>query len=164
MDASVSNNIIMCDFYLSNFRFNIFFIVFLHVINESSKFNLKRTSILNLFADTFKVSIFIFFPFMFEKKIPVDVRKESKYQDANWGDQGRLGILPCISGSSEVMAQKKLEHSRNDIDLRNKSTYAHFYFSPYTNVLLEEDHGDANLEEGSPRFPKTIPTLRELTL
>ena len=81
MDASVSNNIIMCDFYLSNFRFNIFFIVFLHVINESSKFNL-RTSILNLFADTFKVSIFIFFPFMFEKNTRRndDVRKESKYQ------------------------------------------------------------------------------------
>ena len=132
----------------------------------SSKFNLRRTSILNLFADTFKVSIFIFFPFMFEKNTRRndDVGKESKHPNANWGDQGRLGILPCISGSSEVMAQKKLEHSRNDIDLRNKSTYAHFYFSPYTNVLLEEDHGDANLEEGSPRFPKTIPTLRELTL
>ena len=27
------------------------------------------------------------------------------------------------------------KRSRNDIDLRNKSTYAHFYFSPYTNML-----------------------------
>ena len=56
-----------------------------------------------------------------------------------------------------MMAQKKLEHSRNDIDLRNKSTYAHFYFSPYTNVLLEEDHGDANLEEGSPSRARSKP-------
>ena len=104
------------------------------------------------------------------------------------------------------------KRSRNDIDLRNKSTYAHFYFSPYTNMLKHSvwkstkkvsfselvvssmqylppflarkfihlkrkylklklkwdifgdfrtlwlgDHGDANLEEGSPSRARSKP-------
>ena len=99
------------------------------------------------------------------------------------------------------------KRSRNDIDLRNKSTYAHFYFSPYTNMLETQclkinqkgiifsttlflarkfkyfkkwamlllrlrlkwdifgdfctlwpgDHGDANLEEGSPSRARSKP-------